>query len=144
MNMNINSLSQKYSVRKLDENDVDIIYDMSCKNDIFYQYHPPFVTRKSILDDMGALPPGKGYDDKFYVGFFENDSLVGLMDLILDYPEKEISFIGLFMILCLKSSGYKEIRLGVDKGNPQSYSFWTKNKFTPIREDTYILMGLRI
>lgn len=69
MNMNINSLSQKYSVRKLDENDVDIIYDMSCKNDIFYQYHPPFVTRKSILDDMGALPPGKGYDDKFYVGF---------------------------------------------------------------------------
>lgn len=81
MNMNINSLSQKYSVRKLDE----------------------------------------------------NDSLVGLMDLILDYPEKEISFIGLFMtdtryqnrgvgsgiisdvILCLKSSGYKEIRLGVDK-----------------------------
>ena len=86
--MNINSLSQKYSVRKLDENDVDIIYD---------QYHPPFVTRESILDDMGALPPGKGYDDKFYVGFFENDSLVGLMDLILDYPEKEISFIGLFM-----------------------------------------------
>jgi len=54
MNMNINSLSQKYSVRKLDENDVDIIYDMSCKNDIFYQYHPPFVTRESILDDMGA------------------------------------------------------------------------------------------
>ena len=96
--MNINSLSQKYSVRKLDENDVDIIYDMSCKNDIFYQYHPPFVTRESILDDMGALPPGKGYDDKFYVGFFENDSLVGLMDLILDYPEKEISFIGFTII----------------------------------------------
>ena len=41
MNININSLSQKYSVRKLDENDVDIIYDMSCKNDIFYQYHLP-------------------------------------------------------------------------------------------------------
>ncbi len=162
MNININSLSQKYSVQKLDENDVDIIYDMSCKNDIFYQYHPPFVTRESILDDMEALPPGKDYDDKFYVGSFENDSLVGLMDLILDYPEKEISFIGLFMtdtryqnrgvgsqiisdmISCLKSYGYQEIQLGVDKGNPQSYSFWIKNKFTPIREDTYILMGLRI
>ena len=162
MNMNINSLSQKYSVRKLDENDVDIIYDMSCKNDIFYQYHPPFVTRESILDDMAALPPGKDYDDKCYVGFFENNSLVGLMDLILNYPEKEIVFIGLFMtdtryqnrgvgsgiisdvIHCLKSYGYKEIRLGVDKGNPQSYSFWTKNNFSVIREDTYILMGLRI
>ena len=140
MNININSLSQKYSVRKLDEYDVDIIYDMSCKNDIFYQYHPPFVTRESILDDMAALPPGKDYDDKCYVGFFENNSLVGLMDLILDYPEKEIAFIGLFMtdtryqnrgvgsqiisdmIPCLKSYGYQEIRLGVDKRNPQSYS----------------------
>lgn len=68
MNININSLSQKYSVRKLDENDVDIIYDMSCKNDIFYQYHL-LVTRESILDDMAALPPGKDYDDKFYIGF---------------------------------------------------------------------------
>ena len=42
--MDIRLLSRKYAVRKLNINDVDIIYDMSCKNEIFYKYHPPFVT----------------------------------------------------------------------------------------------------
>lgn len=158
--MEINSLSKGFYVRKLDRNDVDMIYDMSCKNEIFYQYHPPFVTKESILEDMEALPPGKSYDDKYYVGFFENESLVAIMDLILDYPAKEIAFIGLFMtnvqyqnkgigtkiinevVMYLKSLGYKKIRLGVDKGNPQSFSFWTKNNFNVISEDEYILMEL--
>lgn len=95
--MEIKSLSKRFYVRKLDRNDVEMIYDMSCENNIFYRYHPPFVTKESILEDMEALPPGKSYDDKFYVGFFENENLIAIMDLILDYPEKEIAFIGLFM-----------------------------------------------
>ena len=40
----------------------------------------------------------------------------------------------------LKSLGYKKIRIGVDKGNPQSYRFWTKNNFNVIKENEYILM----
>ena len=160
--MEIKSLSKRFYVRKLDRNDVEMIYDMSCENNIFYRYHPPFVTKESILEDMEALPPGKSYDDKCYVGFFENENLVAIMDLILDYPEKEIAFIGLFMtniqyqnkgigskiiseiVTYLKSLGYKKIRLGVDKGNQQSYSFWSKNNFNTISEDTYILMELVI
>lgn len=152
------NLSQKFYVRKLEKNDVDIIYNLSCGNHIFYQYHPPFVTKKSILEDMEALPPEKSYDDKFYVGFFEKETLIAIMDLILDYPEKELAFIGLFMtniehqnkgigseliseiVMCLKSLDFKKIRLAVDKGNPQSYAFWSKNKFHVIKEDVYILM----
>lgn len=160
--MEINHLSTLFYVRNLDKDDVEQIYELSCGNDIFYQYHPPFVTKESILEDMEALPPEKKYDDKFYAGFFENESLVAIMDLILDYPEKEIAFIGLFMtnkqyqhkgvsskiisetVVYLKSLGYKKIRLGVDKGNPQSYSFWAKNHFKVISENTYILMELEI
>ena len=59
--MDIRLLSRKYAVRKLNINDVDIIYDMSCKNEIFYKYHPPFVTKESIIEDMEALPPHKNY-----------------------------------------------------------------------------------
>ena len=84
LEVEINELSKTFRVRKLDKDDVELIYDLSRKNHIFYQYHPPFVTRESILDDMVALPPEKNYDDKFYVGFFENQSLVAIMDLILD------------------------------------------------------------
>ena len=160
--MEISALSKRYHVRRLDKNDVDMIYEIMSKNDIYYQYHPPFVTKESILDDMTVLPPGKSNADKFYIGFFEEESLVAVMDLILDYPAKDIAFIGLFMTNTqyqnkgvgteiigevkryLKSSGCKEMRLGVDKGNPQSYSFWRKNSFAIIDENEYIYMRLMI
>lgn len=158
--MEIKNLSNIFEVRKLTTEDVEIIYEMSCKNKIFYQYHPPVVTKESIMDDMKALPPGKGYNDKFYIGFFEGESLVAIMDLILDFPAEKISFIGLFMMNVeyqkngigskiisecrnyLQTLGYKKIRLGVDKGNPQSNAFWRKNGFIPIDEDEYICMEL--
>jgi len=38
--------------------------------------------------------------------------------------------------------GFKKVRLGVDKGNPQSYAFWVKNQFSEINEDLYIFMEL--
>ena len=160
--MDIRLLSKKYEVRPLDIKDVDTIYDMSCKNVIFYQYHPPFVTKESIVEDMKALPPNKGYDDKYYIGFFEGDSLVANMDLILGYPTDEIAFIGLFMTnvqhqnkgvgsqiigdVCssLKQLGFKKVRIGVDKGNPQSNSFWKKNGFYIISEKEYNVMELTL
>lgn len=160
--MDIRLLSKKYAARMLDINDLDIIYDMSCKNEIYYKYHPPFVTKESIVEDMKALPPGKSYDYKYYIGFFDGDSLVAIMDLILGYPTDEIAFIGLFMTnihyqnkgvgsniignVCnyLKQLGYKKIRIGVDKDNPQSNSFWKRNGFYIISEKVYNVMELTL
>ena len=160
--MDISKLSARYAVRRLTEDDVEMIYDLSSGNSVYYRYHPPFVTRESILEDMAALPPGKGYDDKYYIGFFDGAVLVAVMDLILDYHEAGVAFIGFFMTdvkyqgngigsgiisdtaAYLKSLGYVEIRLDVDKGNPQSFAFWTKNKFSPVRENGYILMSRHI
>ena len=50
--MDIRSLSKKYDVRALDIDDLDTIYYMSCKNEIYYKYHPPFVTKESIAEDI--------------------------------------------------------------------------------------------
>lgn len=111
---------------------------------------------------MKALPPDKSYDDKYYIGFFEGDSLVANMDLILGYPTDEIAFIGLFMTntryqnkgvgsniigdVCsyLKQSGYKKVRIGVDNGNPQSNYFWQKNGFYIVSEKEYNVMELKL
>ena len=160
--MDIRLLSKKYKVRTLGIHDVDTIYEMCCKNEIFYQYHPPFVTKESIVADMSALPPNKRSDDKYYIGFFEGDSLVANMDLILGYPVDEIAFIGLFMTnihdqnkgvgsniigdVCnyLGQLGYQKVRIGVDKGNPQSNSFWKKNGFYMISEKEYHVMELAL
>ena len=145
--MEISSLSKFFVVRKLTINDVDTIYDMMSKNEIFYQYHPPFVTKESVVEDMEALPPNKSYDDKYYIGFFEKDCLVAVMDLILNFPNRETAFIGFFMMnkafqgkglgteiikecfKTLKEEGYHYVRLGFAKGNPQSEAFWLKNGF---------------
>ena len=80
------------------------------------------------------------------------------MDLILDYPTDKIAFIGLFMTdvkyqnrgissgiikeLCsfLKQKGYKKVRLGVNKENPQSNSFWQKNGFFIVSVKEYNIM----
>ena len=156
--MEITLLSAKYTVRRLDENDVGLIYELSRRNELFYRYHPPFVTRESILEDLQALPPQKTLDDKYYVGFFAGEALVAILDLILAYPDEKTAFIGLFMMhadyqgkgiasniiadVCryLKQLGFQGIRLGIDRGNPQSFAFWSKNKFQVVGEKNYIHM----
>lgn len=146
-NIDIQRLSESCDVRRLTHDDIDSIYALSEKNELFYRYHPPFVTRESIADDMRALPPGKRSGDKYYVGFFDGEMLVAVLDLILDYPKERTAYIGLFMMerslqgrgigtrlvsqiaSGLKGQGYANIRLAIDRGNPQSAAFWKKNGF---------------
>ncbi len=96
---------------------------------------------------MHALPPNKDICDKYYLGYFDGQKLIAVMDLIMHYPDGSTAFIGFFMTdasvqntgvgsgiideLCgkLTEAGIKSIRLGWVKGNPQSESFWHKNKF---------------
>lgn len=158
--MNIKLLSNTFDVRRLNIEDTELIYNLSCKNRIYYQFHPPFVTRESIQEDIRALPPGKDYSDKYYVGFFKKETLLAIMDLILEYPAKDTAYIGLFMMnfeyqnknlgskiisesaKYLKILGFHKIRLGVDKENPQSNAFWKKNGFIAAGESEYIIMEL--
>ena len=145
--MEIQQLSSRYAVRALIPADAEKIYEALKNHTIFYKYHPPMVTMKSILEDMAALPPNKGYEDKHYIGFFSRDTLVAVMDLIEHYPQYGTALIGFFAmnsnfqgkgigsaimtdsIAYLAQIGYEKIRLGIDKGNPQSKAFWTKNGF---------------
>ena len=101
-----------------------------------------------MLNDLKALPEGKSFEDKFYIGFFENDRLIAIMDFILSFPKEDTIFIGLFMmdskesgkgkgsaiiieaLTAWKRAGYKKVRLAYMKGNMQSRSFWRKCGFT--------------
>lgn len=158
--MDLDLLSSSYTVLRLNRSNVDACFELMRKNTLFYKYHPPFVTRENILEDMNALPPHKSYEDKYYLGFWEGGNLVAVIDFIMAYPTEETAWIGFFMTdveyqnkgvgskiikeLCarLKAVGYQKVRLGVDPGNPQSYAFWTKNQFCVIREEEYRIMEL--
>ena len=146
------SFSSKYAVRKLTNENIDEIYNLLSPNVLYYEYCPPFVTRQSIMDDMNALPPEKTMEDKYYLGFYQQDKLIAVMDLIDGYPEKGIAYIGFFMTdvsvqrkglgteiiedLCnyFVKEGYYSVRLAWVKGNPQAEHFWIKNRFVPIME----------
>ena len=145
--MEIQQLSSQYTVRDLLPIDAEKVYEVLRRNNIFYKYHPPMVTINSILEDMEALPPNKGYEDKYYIGFFQDDALVAVMDLIEHYPQHGTALLGFFaMNANLQGQGigtaiisdsvtylaqvcFKKVRLGIDKGNPQSKAFWLKNGF---------------
>lgn len=144
--------SSSYSVRKMTVEDKNRIYDLCSGNPLYYRHCPPFVTLASIEDDLKALPPNISADRKHYVGFFDGDSLVAVLDLIDGYPREDIAFIGFFMTdasvqgrgmgsfiiteLCasLKKSGFQRLRLAWVKDNPQASRFWQKNGLIPFGE----------
>ena len=145
--MNIQFLSNRYTIRALLPQDAELVYEVLKANTIFYQFHPPMVTVESILEDMEALPPNKGYEDKYYIGFFDEGALVAVMDLIEHYPNPGTALLGFFAmntnlqgqgigteiisdsVAYLAQMGFRKVRLAIDKGNPQSKAFWLKNGF---------------
>lgn len=147
--MNIQLLSTQYEVRRILDEDISAVLDLCKSNPQYYHYCPPAVSAKVIKSDLIALPPCKDYDDKYYIGFYNNNQLMAVMDLILRYPDKETAFISFFMVnsklqgqgvgtnliteclQTLKRLGYIKVRLGYVKGNPQPKAFWIKNRFEP-------------
>ena len=145
-------LSTRYDVRRLIESDVDEVFELCQGNTQFYQYCEANPTRDQVFNDMRITPPGITTSHKFYVGFYQQRTLVAIMDLIDGYPEPEIAYIGFFMMNIryqgkqigssiigevaqyLKDAGKRAIRLAIDKANPQSTHFWKKNGFTVLRE----------
>lgn len=92
--MDISLLSGRYIVRELKESDVANVYELCRRNTLYYQYCPPFVSEQSIIDDIHALPPSKDICDKYYLGYYDGQKLIAVMDLIMDYPDESIAFIG--------------------------------------------------
>ena len=92
--MNIQSLSTKNAVRRLTDADIPEVFALCEGNPLYYQFCPPFVTEESIQRDMVALPEGKTEKDKHYLGFYLEDRLIAVMDLIAGYPKAETAFIG--------------------------------------------------
>ena len=150
--INITGLSNIYTVRRLNDADADTILELCKGNTLYYRYCKAEPTKEQVYNDLHITPPGIGPEDKYYIGFYQEDILVAVMDLIDGYPEKEIAFIGFFMMNkdfqgkdigstiirevsgYMKTAGKTAIRLGIDKDNPQSTHFWKKNGFLVISE----------
>ena len=94
----VSKLSSKYQVRSLNDSDADSILKICLDNHLFYKYSETKATKEQILKDLHITPPRKDISDKYYVGFYQNETLIAVMDLIDGFPKEDIGFIGFFMM----------------------------------------------
>ncbi|MGQ7462326.1 GNAT family N-acetyltransferase [Streptococcus suis] len=149
--MKISQFSTHYKVRKLTEADLEQVLALYQTNPLYYKHFPPLPSLESLANDLVDCPPGKSLSDKYFLGFWEHNRLVAILDLIDGYPTAEIAYIGLFMVdanLSCQGLGsrimaellpqlvtrFKKVRLGYAESNPQSSYFWSKVGFCPTGE----------
>lgn len=163
--MDIELLSTEYLVKQIETVDIPDVFALCKSNPLYYQYCPPSLTIESVQKDLTALPKGKTLEDKYYLGFYKNEFLIAVMDLIYKYPNEKTAFIGFFMTdkriqgngigtaiiteTCqyFKKTGLSFVRLGYVKGNPQSESFWIKNHFDKtgieVQTENYVIVVMQ-
>ena len=147
--MNFENIFTPYKTRKLTEADVPDILGLYLENAEYFKYFPPSPSRETVKEDLAALPSEKEAADKYFIGIFDGNFLVAVMDLIDRYPDDRTAFIGLFMVSksrqrkgvgtyiakalsqALRAEGYRHIRLGYTKTNLSAQSFWHKQGFQP-------------
>ena len=164
MFLNINQLSSKYTVKKLAEEDIPNILLVCQGNPVYYKYYKSEPTNENIKDSMMALPPNKCINDKYFVGFYNGDRLIAVLDLITGYPNEDIAYIGWFIvnkefqgygvgtvviedIVQYLKEDFNYVNLGYIKGNHQAENFWKKNKFSSVgsevETDSYTIVKMQ-
>lgn len=113
-----------------------------------------------VDDFFEGMPPGRTAVDKFAIGLFANDGIVGCADVIRGHPDSACAFIGLLLFaeahqgrgygkaaLCLidamaRGWGCTRTRLAVVSTNPRALSFWQREGFeTLYRVDNERFLG---
>ncbi|HFI0791424.1 TPA: GNAT family N-acetyltransferase [Streptococcus suis] len=149
--MIISNLSTRFQVRKLTEADLEQVLALYQTNPLYFEHFPPLPSLESLANDLVDCPPGKELSDKYFLGFWDKERLVAILDLIDGYPTAEVAYIGLFMVdahfsgqglgskiiaelLSQLATRFKKVRLGYVESNPQSAHFWAKVGFCPTGE----------
>ncbi len=161
MKIDFDRFSSLYSIRRLTDEDIPAVYALCVTNPYYYDLSGTGISPGSILDDMALLPPGRSPEDKYYVGFYEDDStgLTAIMDLVSGYPREDTAYIGFFMVdgnlhrqgigtriindVCrfLRQSGFSAVRLSYMTANKPAAAFWQKNAFITLKTSQHDLYG---
>lgn len=150
----VEQISKRYQVRPLTKADMPQVLDLAKGSPLYYAYMHTQPTLENLTADLTALPPRKTLDDKYFLGYYQSGRLAAVLDLITACPNEETAFVGWFilrkdlqgrgegsalvgeLLAFLGEQGFRHVRLGRVKGNPQSRRFWEKNGFAPIGLET--------
>lgn len=147
MRLNVETLADEYRIISLGESDVPELYQLCISNPQYYTYLKCEPKLDSLKGELTALPPGKNLDDKYFIGFYEGERMIAILDLITGYPDEKTAFIGWFMVDgalhgqgigtnlvgrlydWLRERGFLAVRLGCIVENAEGRRFWEKQGF---------------
>lgn len=107
------------------------------------------------------VPPGRSTSDKIVLGVWVDAHLAGVVDLLRDYPDPRVWWIGLMEFapvhrgkhlgssvlteveVLARQQGATSLQLGVLEANQAGLSFWSRLGFTEIRRKTDYQSGLK-
>ena len=136
-------------IRKIQEEDLDDVLALCLGNKEYYQHLHEQPTIENLKTDLYAVPPGKSLKDKYFMGYYEGNHLVAVLDFISGYPKEDIAYIGWLILdpqdqgkgiasdivdkICtkVKQAGYHQIELGCIQGYIHAQNFWQKQGFLP-------------
>ena len=146
--LDIESLSSEYKVKRITRSDISNVYDLAKANTKYYSYMNTEPSPDSLTEVISEVPDGAGETDKFFVGFYDkDDKLTAVMDLITGYPEKDDAFIGWFMVdaelqgkgigsqifadvrAAMKAQNYDKLSLECASCNGEAIDFWSSQGF---------------
>ncbi len=140
--------SGQYSIIKISESILEDVFEIMKQNKYYYsrtQLHD--ITREECREDIFALPPNTDISQKFYLAFYKENECIALLDYVEGYPASEVVYLGLFMLNpklqragvgsniitkledCIKSNGFKVIKLCCYEANDIGYTFWKRMGF---------------
>ena len=96
--IDVTDLSKSYNIKKLTINDIDTIYDFYKNNNRYFSYLDTTPSKQSVIEDMNETPNGISIDNKYFIGYYKENNLIAIIDLIDGYPNPNEAYIGLFML----------------------------------------------
>ena len=153
--LDIQALGTSYDVRRLTEADIADVTLLARSNRRYYrQLHtrPSAAVLTEIITDV---PEGAGPNSKYCVGFYDEDVLVAVMDLIVGYPEADDAYIGWFMVdeslqghgvggsifadvrAAMQAQGFDHLEVACPVSSESGMRFWEEQGFTRKGEHVY-------
>ncbi|MBR5252214.1 MAG: GNAT family N-acetyltransferase [Oscillospiraceae bacterium] len=151
--LDIGALSTKHDVRRITTADISDVYSLCKSNQKYYQHINGVPTVESLTQIISRLPEGAAQQDKYFVGFYDKEQLVSVLELITGYPQHNDAFIGWFMVdghfqrqgigsqifadvrAAVAAQGFDLISLYCEKQNTDALAFWQAQGFGIVSQD---------
>ncbi len=139
---------KKWDIRLLSADSLDKIQEFIQLFNEFFELCEG--EKGSAAEILLSCPSSKNINvDKFALGIYKQNTLIGLLDMIRDYPEKNCWTIGYFLIhpdyrnqgigtLLIRDLQHAlqkiTLRCVVQKQNEKALNFWKRNRFIIVNQ----------